>query len=90
MASQAELPKTTGDTASNEKQHTPTALEPVLNEQQRPPAKSPNIAMDDDEPEYVTGFKLTLIVASVALGCFLMLIDTMVISTVCLIVYSPE
>jgi hypothetical protein len=34
------------------------------------------------EPEYVTGVKLVLVVASVALACFLMLVDTMVISTV--------
>jgi hypothetical protein len=33
------------------------------------------------EPEYVTGVKLVLVVASVALACFLMLVDTMVIST---------
>ncbi|KAI0003921.1 efflux pump [Xylariaceae sp. FL0662B] len=32
--------------------------------------------------EYVTGLKLAAIVACVALGCFLMLVDTMVISTV--------
>ncbi|KAI1384507.1 MFS general substrate transporter [Hypoxylon trugodes] len=31
--------------------------------------------------EYVTGIKLTSIVASVALACFLMLLDTMVVST---------
>ena len=31
---------------------------------------------------YVTGFKLALVVGSVALACFLMLLDTMVISTV--------
>jgi hypothetical protein len=35
-------------------------------------------------PAYVTGFKLALVVASIALGCFLMLVDTMVISTVSL------
>lgn len=35
-----------------------------------------------DENEYVTGFKLALIVGSCALACFLMLLDTMVISTV--------
>lgn len=34
--------------------------------------------------EYVTGFKLVLIVSSVALACFLMLLDTMVIGTVSL------
>lgn len=27
-------------------------------------------------PQYVTGFKLVIIVASLALGCFLMLVDT--------------
>lgn len=36
----------------------------------------------NDSTEYVTGFKLALVVASVALACFLMLLDTMVISTV--------
>lgn len=36
------------------------------------------------EPEYITGVKLVLVVAGVALGCFLMLVDTMVISTVSL------
>lgn len=36
----------------------------------------------EDPPQYVTGFKLGVIVASVALGCFLLLVDTMVISTV--------
>ncbi|KAK6955838.1 hypothetical protein Daesc_003482 [Daldinia eschscholtzii] len=33
------------------------------------------------EPEYVTGFKLVLVVTAAALACFLMLVDTMVIST---------
>ena len=33
--------------------------------------------------ESVTGWKLVVVVASVALACFLMLIDTMIISTVC-------
>ncbi|KAI2464678.1 efflux pump [Annulohypoxylon bovei var. microspora] len=33
------------------------------------------------EPEYVTGIKLVLVVAAAALACFLMLVDTMVIST---------
>ncbi|KUJ18477.1 MFS general substrate transporter [Mollisia scopiformis] len=34
-----------------------------------------------DVNEYVTGFKLVIIVASVAMACFLMLVDTMVINT---------
>jgi hypothetical protein len=41
----------------------------------------------DDAPKdasinYVTGWKLVVVVAGVALACFLMLIDTMIISTV--------
>lgn len=35
-----------------------------------------------DTDQYVTGLKLAIIVSSVALACFLMLVDTMVISTV--------
>lgn len=35
-----------------------------------------------DPHEPVTGIKLALIVGSVALACFLMLLDTMVVSTV--------
>lgn len=34
------------------------------------------------EDAYVTGFKLVLVVASLAMACFLVLMDTMVISTV--------
>lgn len=37
---------------------------------------------EKEESQYVTGVKLGVIVASVALACFLMLVDTMVISTV--------
>lgn len=60
-----------------------------------PPVETPVLDPDDKEmgkvgintnsdTEYVTGFKLVLIVGSVALACFLMLLDTMVISTVML------
>lgn len=35
----------------------------------------------DDTDEHVTGLKLAVIVASVAMACFLMLVDTMVIGT---------
>ncbi|KAI1800663.1 efflux pump [Daldinia bambusicola] len=35
----------------------------------------------DNSTQYVTGIKLALIVASVTLACFLMLLDTMVVST---------
>jgi hypothetical protein len=37
---------------------------------------------DQDAREYVEGFKLAIVIASVALSCFLMLLDTMIISTV--------
>ncbi|KAI0023437.1 efflux pump [Xylariomycetidae sp. FL0641] len=37
--------------------------------------------LNDDSEEYVTGMKLVLVVASVALACFLLLLDTMVVST---------
>lgn len=36
----------------------------------------------DDQRVYVTGFKLGIVVSSICLSCFLMLLDTMVISTV--------
>lgn len=42
------------------------------------------------ESQYVTGIKLVLVVASVALGCFLMIVDTMVISTVSTALNSPR
>lgn len=32
--------------------------------------------------EYVSGWKLVIVIASIALSCFLMLLDTMIISTV--------
>ncbi|KAH6845699.1 major facilitator superfamily domain-containing protein [Chaetomium sp. MPI-CAGE-AT-0009] len=50
-----------------------------------PPSEEPSVpdkeVIKPEEPEYVTGFKLAIIVASVALACFLMLLDTMIIST---------
>ncbi|KAK7709063.1 hypothetical protein SLS64_006547 [Diaporthe eres] len=60
-----------------------------------PPEETSVLGSDDKETgkievnansdaEYVTGFKLALVVGSVALACFLMLLDTMVISTVTL------
>jgi hypothetical protein len=36
----------------------------------------------DNTTNYVAGFKLAMVVGSMALACFLMLLDTMVISTV--------
>jgi hypothetical protein len=40
---------------------------------------------DADTIEYVTGVKLGIVCASVALACFLMLVDTTVVSTVSII-----
>lgn len=37
----------------------------------------------DSAARYVVGFKLASILGSVSLACFLMLLDTMVVSTVC-------
>lgn len=53
----------------------------------RPESKSQSMEFIDrapsETPQYVTGSRLASIVAIMALGCFLMLLDTMVISTVC-------
>lgn len=43
----------------------------------------------DERSQYVTGAKLAVVVGSMCLACFLMLIDTMVISTVSHTGYSP-
>jgi hypothetical protein len=48
---------------------------------------SPKETMHGDAPveasnDYVTGWKLIVVCVAVALACFLMLIDTMIISTV--------
>jgi hypothetical protein len=37
----------------------------------------------DDDHEYITGIKLVLVMAGVTLVCFLMLLDTSIITTVC-------
>ncbi|KJZ69763.1 hypothetical protein HIM_10846 [Hirsutella minnesotensis 3608] len=50
-------------------------------------AKAPNADVTEtkplpsEEPQYIHGFRLAIIVACMALACFLMLVDTMVIST---------
>ncbi|KAK3329998.1 major facilitator superfamily domain-containing protein [Apodospora peruviana] len=63
--------------AVGEKQAASTALPKCPQDE-----TSATVAKDDGQNyEYVTGFKLAIIVASVALACFLMLVDTMVIST---------
>ena len=47
-------------------------------------AKTEEVSAEGNQeaPVYVEGLKLAIVVASVALSCFLMLLDTMVISTV--------
>ncbi|KAF3764671.1 MFS general substrate transporter [Cryphonectria parasitica EP155] len=42
---------------------------------------SPVVLIDDTEEGYVTGVRLAVIIGSVSLACFLMLVDTMIIST---------
>lgn len=37
---------------------------------------------EEDTIDYVSGWKLAIVIASIALSCFLMLLDTMIISTV--------
>lgn len=36
----------------------------------------------DDRVEYITGYKLAVVIASVILCCFLMLLDNLIVSTV--------
>lgn len=43
-----------------------------------------------DEWEYVTGFKLYLVVAAVAIVAFLMLLDVSIVATVCLHILSRQ
>jgi hypothetical protein len=47
-------------------------------------AKPEQKQLDDGTTQYVTGYKLAIVIASIALSCFLMLLDTMIISTVIL------
>ncbi|TVY83625.1 Efflux pump mlcE [Lachnellula suecica] len=42
---------------------------------------TPTITNDEDEWEYVTGFKLFLAIGVVSLACFIMLLDTSIVST---------
>lgn len=47
-------------------------------------SQAPEASRDGVEAQYVTGYKLAAVVFCVALACFLMLVDTMVVSTVSL------
>ncbi|GAB1314339.1 hypothetical protein MFIFM68171_04549 [Madurella fahalii] len=82
------------DVAGDDKNEALTATATALLVQEQPlstpldtsqkddkPREATAIDEDGSEPEYVTGLRLVLVVTSVALGCFLMLVDTMVIST---------
>ena len=58
---------------------------PPKKELDSPPEKvhdGSNATPAADSNDYVTGWKLTVVCVAVALACFLMLIDTMNISTV--------
>lgn len=86
MQSSSNLEKTTSITA--------VMANTELNTKGSPPVETLVLGSDDQNTgevvdvqpnsadEYVRGFKLALIVGSVALACFLMLLDTMVVSTV--------
>lgn len=80
-----------GESARNENSNQPITT-PLPELQNSPESSIPpgdgakGISEKEDEHhtevQYVTGIKLVLVVTSVALACFLMLVDTMVISTV--------
>ncbi|KAF2269978.1 efflux pump [Lojkania enalia] len=86
----ASTEKTTSITVDGEPDTRPRSAEPTS--EKLPPEETLMLDSDDKEADnadiksdnaagYVTGFKLALVVGSVALACFLMLLDTMVIST---------
>jgi hypothetical protein len=56
----------------------PDVQPPTEDIQSNPIEKNPQ----DDGVEYLTGLKLAVVVASVALSCFLMLLDNLIVSTV--------
>lgn len=76
-----------GDASLDEKPEPLTATSLSDSPQKHPSSNNADVAdmkdsHDGFEPQYLTGIKLVLIVASVALACFLMLVDTIIISTV--------
>ncbi|KAK8139993.1 major facilitator superfamily domain-containing protein [Apiospora sp. TS-2023a] len=70
---------------NSEKTEAPTlALEEPQKHPQHQPmaAKAVKAAFHDGvQPEYVTGIRLALVITNVIIACFLMLVDTMVVST---------
>jgi hypothetical protein len=56
----------------------PDVQPPIEDIQSNPIEKNPQY----DGVEYLTGLKLAVVVASVALSCFLMLLDNLIVSTV--------
>jgi hypothetical protein len=76
-----------GTLSGSEPSSTVSTVETTPSQQQPPqvPTASQDANPDEQregEIQYVTGYKLAIIIASVALSCFLMLLDTMIVSTV--------
>ena len=72
--------------SSLEKSPETVANQSKSDESQPPETKSditqPGTATDGDDWEYVTGYKLWMILSAVTLACFTMLLDTSIIVTV--------
>jgi len=68
--------------AVDPKSSTSTSISHGKNDDHNPKTEEASPRENQDAPVYVEGLKLAIVVASVALSCFLMLLDTMVISTV--------
>jgi hypothetical protein len=63
------------------------AIPKAIAPESEPPAEDPQNApieknSQDNRAEYITGYKLAVVIASVSLSCFLMLLDNLIISTV--------
>ncbi|PQE03128.1 efflux pump protein [Rutstroemia sp. NJR-2017a BBW] len=72
------LPQSTVESAANAPQD--VAVAPSNDSQIEKPEPEPDIRQDDTKV-FATGFKLAVVVASVAMACFLVLLDTIIIST---------
>jgi hypothetical protein len=58
--------------------------EDVLTSDSTPPATPPAATKADEADwEYVTGLKLHVVIVTVTLACFIMLLDTSIVATVC-------
>lgn len=74
----SEPPSTLSLSNLDAKDVAPKAEPPVEDPQSDSITKNPQ----DNPVEYVTGYKLAAVIASVALSCYLMLLDNLIVSTV--------